>query len=283
MEASKTQYTCPMHPEVVKDAPGKCSKCGMELVPMKMQDEMYQHQHNHHYSASHSRQEEHHAIHTNHEEHEVHGGFNKHAGHHTQDFLKRFWVCLAITVPILLLSHMVQTWLGVQWRFTGDQYVLLALSSFVYVYGGMPFLKGLVNEIKAKAIGMMTLVAIAITVSYIYSSAVVFGLKGMDFFWELVTLIDIMLLGHWLEMRSQMAASKALESLVALLPSTVHVKRNGEFVDVSLKDLNKEDIVLVKPGEKIPADGIAIDGNSYVNESMLTGESVPVKSKRQTS
>ncbi|MBL7696991.1 MAG: copper-translocating P-type ATPase [Chitinophagaceae bacterium] len=212
--------------------------------------------------------------------HEEHAAFDKHAGHHTHDFLKRFWVCLVITVPILFLSHMIQTWLGFTFRFRGDQYVLLLLSTFVYIYGGMPFLKGMVDEIRANAIGMMTLVAIAITVAYIYSAAVVFGLTGMDFFWELATLIDIMLLGHWLEMRSQTAASKALESLVALLPSIVHVERNGVVADINLKDLHNGDIVLIKPGEKIPADGIVLDGTSYVNESMLTGESVPVKIQR---
>lgn len=283
MEHQSASYTCPMHPEVIRDAPGKCPKCGMDLVPVKRQDETHEHQHNHehHNQTAHSTAvQEHHAMHMGHEGHEAHNGFDKHAGHHTHDFLKRFWVCLAITVPILLLSPMIQTWLGFQWRFSGDQYVLLALSSFIYVYGGMPFLKGMLSEIKANAIGMMTLVAIAITVAYIYSAAVVFGLKGMDFFWELATLIDIMLLGHWLEMRSEMVASKALESLVALLPSTVHVERNGELVDISLKELHNGDMALIKPGEKIPADGIVVEGNSYVNESMLTGESVPVKKQK---
>lgn len=283
MEHQSASYTCPMHPEVIRDAPGKCPKCGMSLAPVKRQDEIHEHQHNqdqHNYTAHSTAVQQHSAMHMGHEGHEAHDGFDKHAGHHTHDFLKRFWVCLAITVPILLLSPMIQTWLGFQWRFSGDQYVLLALSSLIYVYGGMPFLKGMVNEIKANAIGMMTLVAIAITVAYIYSAAVVFGLKGMDFFWELATLIDIMLLGHWLEMRSEMAASKALESLVALLPSTVHVERNGELVDISLKELHNGDMALIKPGEKIPADGIVVEGNSYVNESMLTGESVPVKKQK---
>jgi Cu2+-exporting ATPase len=175
---------------------------------------------------------------------------------------------------------MVQGWLGFELKFSGDQYVLLLLSSFVYVYGGMPFLKGMVTEIKNKVIGMMTLVAIAITVAYVYSTAVVFGLKGMDFFWELAALIDIMLLGHWLEMRSQMAASRALESLVALLPSIVHVVRNGEVVHINLKELRNGDVCSIKPGEKIPADGIVAEGSSYVNESMLTGESVPVRKQK---
>jgi len=126
--------------------------------------------------------------------HEGHASHDKHAGHHTADFLKRFWVCLLITIPVLLLSHMIQQWFGFELTFTGDKYVLLLLSVFIYVYGGMPFLKGMVSEVRDKAIGMMTLVAVAITVAFVYSVAVVFGLKGMDFFWELATLIDIMLL-----------------------------------------------------------------------------------------
>lgn len=207
-------------------------------------------------------------------------GHDKHAGHHTANFLKRFWICLVLTIPILALSHMIQQWLGFDLRFPGDRYVLLALSSIVYFYGGWPFLDGFVKEMKRKAPGMMTLVAVAITVAYLYSVAVVFGLEGMDFFWELATLIDIMLLGHWLEMKSETAASKALESLVALMPSTVHIEKNGEVTDISLKELKKDDVAIIKPGEKIPADGIIVDGSSSINESMLTGESVPLKKSR---
>lgn len=209
--------------------------------------------------------------------HHDHGGHNEHAGHHTADFLKRFWICLVITIPVLLLSHMIQQWAGFKLSFTGDKYVLLALSSFIFIYGGSPFLTGLVREFKHRVPGMMTLVAVAITTAYVYSTAVVLGLSGMDFFWELATLIDIMLLGHWLEMRSQMAASRALESLVALLPSVVHIERNHIVTDIPLKDLQNNDVIIVKPGEKIPADGLIIEGSSYVNESMLTGESVPVQ------
>lgn len=222
-----------------------------------------------------------HDVHAGHDTDDAHAGHNKHAGHHTEDFLKRFWICLAITVPVLLLSHMIQQWFGFELKFAGDKYVLLILSSIIYFYGGMPFLKGMVREIKDKAIGMMTLVALAITVAFVYSVAVVFGLKGMDFFWELATLIDIMLLGHWLEMRSEMAASKALQSLVALLPSTVLVERNGAIAEVPLRDLQNNDIVLIKPGEKIAADGVVLEGSSFVNESMLTGESKPVKKEKE--
>jgi Cu2+-exporting ATPase len=218
--------------------------------------------------------------------HQQHAGqahaHDKHAGHHTQDFLRRFWMCLILTVPVLLLSEMIQHWFGFHISFPGDKYVLLLLGTIIYVYGGMPFLKGMVSETRDKAIGMMTLVALAITVAFIYSTAVVFGLRGMDFFWELATLIDIMLLGHWLEMRSTMAASKALESLIALLPSKVHVEKENGVVDIELKDLKNGDVALIKPGEKIPADGLVIEGSSYVNESMLTGESLPVKKEKET-
>ncbi|WP_342084884.1 heavy metal translocating P-type ATPase [Dyadobacter sp. OTU695] len=209
-----------------------------------------------------------------------HSGHDKHAGHHTEDFLKRFWICAALTVPVLLLSHMIQQMAGFDFAFAGDKYALLILSSAIYIYGGWPFLAGLAGEVKDKNLGMMTLVAVAITTAYVYSVAVVFGLEGMDFFWELATLIDIMLLGHWLEMKSQMAASRALESLVELLPSVVHVERDNQVTDIALKELRSGDILLVKPGEKIPADGTILEGSSYVNESMLTGESVPVQKKK---
>lgn len=220
-------------------------------------------------------------AHEHHKETMQHAGHDKHAGHHTGDFLKRFWICIVLTVPVLALSHMIQQWIGVDFSFTGDSYLLLLLGSIIYFYGGMPFFKGMVSEIKDGAIGMMTLVAIAISVAFFYSVAVVFGLKGMDFFWELATLIDIMLLGHWIEMRSTMAASNALQSLVALLPSTVHVERNGIVTDVDVKELKTDDVAVIKPGEKIPADGVVTEGSSYVNESVLTGESVPVKKENE--
>lgn len=247
-------------------------------------------EHSHHHSAPENQPKAHlynsaekkQNGHNTHEKHNGHGGHDKHAGHHTHDFLKRFWISMVITVPILLLSPMIQEWLGFKIAFAGDKYVLLMLSSIIYFYGGMPFLKGLVNEIRHSAIGMMTLVALAITVAFVYSAAVVFGLKGMDFFWELATLIDIMLLGHWLEMRSEMAASKALQSLVALLPATVHVDRNGTITELPLQELQNNDIVLIKPGEKIAADGIVLEGSSFVNESMLTGESNPVKKEKES-
>lgn len=264
-----------MHPQVMKDEPGKCTLCGMDLVPMGgAKKEAHSHlEHHHHDHKEHSAHSEKHSQHTE-------NSYDKHEGHHTNDFLKRFWLSIIITVPILLLSHMIQEWLGFSLKFPGDKYVLLALGTIIYIYGGMPFLKGMLGEIKAKAIGMMTLVAIAITVAYVYSVAVALGLKGMDFFWELATLIVIMLLGHWLEMCSTMAASKALQSLVALLPNDVTVERNGEAIKIKLEALKNGETIIIKPGEKIPADGTIADGVSYVNESMLTGESVPVKKEK---
>lgn len=265
-----------MHLQVIKDEPGKCPLCGMDLVPMGGSKKETHSHHGHHQHHDHKK----HSHHSENHSHHSHSGYDKHEGHHTHDFLKRFWVSLIITVPILLLSEMIQHWFGFTIAFPGDKYVLLTLGTIIYIYGGMPFLKGMVGEIKAKAIGMMTLVAIAITVAYVYSVAVALGLKGMDFFWELATLIVIMLLGHWLEMRSTMAASKALQSLVALLPNDVTVERNGEAIKIKLEDLKNGETIIIKPGEKIPADGTIVDGVSYVNESMLTGESVPVKKEK---
>jgi Cu2+-exporting ATPase len=197
-----------------------------------------------------------------------------------EDFKKRFWISLVLTVPILALSHMIQQLLGFELTFFGDQYVLFGLSTIVFFYGGWPFLKGLWDELKDKNPGMMTLIAVAITVAYVYSSAVVFGLEGMDFFWELVTLIVIMLLGHWIEMKSVMGASRALELLVQMMPSEAHLVHGDQIKDIKVDVLKKEDIILIKANEKIPADGTVVDGESHLDESMLTGESKPVKKSK---
>jgi Cu2+-exporting ATPase len=196
------------------------------------------------------------------------------------DFKKRFYVVLGLTIPIMLLSTMIQRFMGVSWQFAGSSYILFALSSVVFIYGGWPFLTGLVGEVKAKNPGMMFLIGFAITVAYIYSVAIVFGLKGMDFFWELTTLILIMLLGHWIEMESVAGASKELELLVQLMPAEAHMVMPDMVHDVKTDTLKENDIILVKPGEKVAADGIILDGESYLNESMLTGESKPVQKVR---
>lgn len=194
-----------------------------------------------------------------------------------EDFKKRFWISTIITIPILFFSPMIQGFFGYDILLPGNPYILFALSSFIYFWGGWPFLKGFYKEIKSKGPGMMTLISMAISVAYFYSSATVFGLDGEDFFWELSTLIVIMLLGHWLEMKSVLGASKALQLLVSMLPSEAHLVKGETIEDVKLEDLLKDDLILIKPGEKVPADGIISEGSSYLNESMLTGESKPVK------
>jgi Cu2+-exporting ATPase len=194
-------------------------------------------------------------------------------------FQQRFWVSLGLTVPVVLLSPMIQHALGLgdRLRFAGDQYVVFALASAVYFYGGWPFLSGLVSELKRRQPGMMTLVALAITTAYLYSTLVVLGLSGQGFFWELATLVDIMLLGHWIEMRSVMGASGALEALVRLLPAEAHRRRpDGSMEDVPVSALAPHDRMVVKPGEKVPTDGTVIEGRSTINQSLLTGESRPV-------
>lgn len=214
-----------------------------------------------------------------HKSHNPHMGMSEH-DHHTMmvgDFKKRFYVVLVLTIPIMLLSTIIQHFMGVIWQFTGSSYILFALSSVVFIYGGWPFLTGLASEVKAKNPGMMFLIGFAISVAYSYSVAIVFGLKGMDFFWELATLILIMLLGHWIEMRSVMGASNELELLVQLMPADAHMVMKDVIHDVKTDTLKENDIILVRPGEKVAADGTILEGESYVNESMLTGESKPVQ------
>jgi Cu2+-exporting ATPase len=218
----------------------------------------------------------------NHTEQSGHADHADHHAHMAADFRKRFWISLALTLPILVLSPLLQKLVGLREaiHFSGDVYVLFAFSSAVFWYGGWPFLKGMFKEIKSRQPGMMTLVAVAIATAYLYSSAVVFGLTGKMFFWELATLVDIMLLGHWIEMKSVMGASKALEALAQLMPSDAHkLMPDGSVKDVPLGELAVGDKVLIKPGEKIPADGEIVEGESSVNESMLTGESTPVSKK----
>ena len=245
MEHQRQQFTCPMHPQIIREEPGNCPLCGMTLVAVKKPE-------------------------------------GKHEGHimHTsmiEDFKKRFYVVLILTIPIMLLSEMIQHWLNLHISFPGSRYILFTLSTVVFFYGGWPFLKGLADEVKAKNPGMMFLIGFAITVAYIYSVAIVFGLQGMDFFWELTTLILIMLLGHWIEMKSVAGASKELELLVQLMPSDAHLVLKDKVHDVKTDTLKEGDLILVKPGEKVAADGIISDGESYLNESMLTGESKPVQ------
>lgn len=224
-------------------------------------------------------------VHTDHKhkEHEGHGsghGHHGHGGHEdmVEDFKKRFFISLILTLPVLAISPMIQHFLGVDWRFDNDMYVLFALSTIVFFYGGWPFLTGGIAELKDKNPGMMTLIALAITIAYSYSTFVVFGWDGNQLYWELATLVVIMLLGHWIEMRSIMGASNALEQLVKLMPNEAHRLNDDKQVeDVPLSEIRNKDWVLVKPGEKIPVDGVIVEGRSAIDESMLTGESIPVE------
>ncbi|HDS46399.1 MAG TPA: hypothetical protein ENN68_10075 [Methanomicrobia archaeon] len=219
-----------------------------------------------------------------HDEHAVRAGPLKgHDGNHHQkmmaDYRKRFFVSIIVTIPILLLSPLIQAVFGVEEviSFPGELHVLLLLSSVLHLYGGYPFLKGIITELQDRQPGMMTLIAVAITVAYLYSAAVVLALPGKIFFWELATLIDVMLLGHWIEMRSVMGASQALEELVKLMPSQAHRIVGGDQTeDVPVEELKVGDNVLIKPGEKVPVDGEILEGESSLDESMLTGESIPV-------
>jgi len=211
-----------------------------------------------------------------------HGGHD-HGSHHehmVEDFRRRFWISLVLTIPVLVLSPTIQGWLGLEQTldFPGDLYVQLAISTVLFFYGGWPFLRGGVDEIRQANPGMMLLIALAIVVAYGYSAVVVLGLEGRVFFWELATLIDVMLLGHWIEMRSVMGASNALGELAALMPSTAHrLTESGDTEDISISELQPDDRVVVKPGEKVPADGRVVDGHTSIDQSLLTGESRPVE------
>jgi Cu2+-exporting ATPase len=200
------------------------------------------------------------------------------SGHmmHTGMFKRRFFVCLALTIPVLLLSQAIQTWLRFTITIPYQAFILLVLAALIYAYGGWPFLKGLTEELRKLQPGMMTLIATAISVAFFFSAGTVFFPIGSDFFWELATLIDVMLFGHWIEARSVLGASRALEELVKIMPAFAHVVKNGEIVDVPVSELKVGDVVLIRPGEKIPSDGLVVEGESFVNEALLTGESKPV-------
>lgn len=224
------------------------------------------------------------AAHGEHNGHSASGAQEDHAAHvdhtgHEDMFRKRFWVSLVLSIPVLLYSPMVQSWFGFTMpAFPGSQLIVPVLSIFIFFYGGSPFLKMAVPEVKTRKPGMMTLISLAISVAFIYSLGAMFLPTEASFFWELVTLIDIMLLGHWLEMRSIRQASGALNELAKLMPDTAErIQEDGSTQEIPASELKGNDLVLIRPGASIPADGIIVEGESDVNESMITGESVPVK------
>ncbi len=253
-----------MHPEIEQNLPGMCTECGMQLVPGGKKHMAHDHGGHHDHGPSGSQKG-------------GKPGFDKHAGHNVNVFARKFWVSLVLTVPVLLYSELPQQFFG--WSappFPGSQYMELVLGSLVFFYGGWVFLAGAWREIRGKLPGMMTLIAIAVTAAYLFSAYAVFAGVGHTLFWELTTLIDIMLLGHWIEMRSVKGAQGALRELSKLLPDTVEIVDGRTTHTIPLENLKVGDVVLVRPGGKIPADGKVVEGKSDVNESMITGESKPV-------
>jgi Cu2+-exporting ATPase len=204
---------------------------------------------------------------------------HKHHIHHIEEFKKRLLISIILTIPILILSEMIQTLFNFSFIIPFQKYILFFLSLIIYIYGGLPFINGLFQELKNRQPGMMTLIGTAISFAFFYSAGTVFFIIGKDFFWELATLIDVMLLGHWIEAKSVLGASRALEELVKIMPTFAHLLKNNEIIDIPISNLKKGDIVLVRPGEKIPSDGIVIEGESFVNEALLTGESKPIHKK----
>jgi Cu2+-exporting ATPase len=241
-------YTCPMHPEVTSDKPGMCPKCHMALEKTK-------HQENH--SETH----------------------DKHTGHNPNMFKKKFWLSFALTIPVLLYSHTIMELLNFTMpAFPGSEWLPPILGLVIFFYGGLVFLKSAKAELAARMPGMMTLISMAITVAFGYSLAVSLKLiDGMDFWWELATLVTIMLLGHWLEMASVMSAQGALQELAKLLPDEAELITKHGNKTVPVSDLKVGDQILIRPGANVPIDGQVVKGESDVNESMLTGESKPVK------
>lgn len=230
-----TMYTCPMDPDIIKNDPGKCPKCGMNLVTMEMGE---------------------------HKKHEDHKGAE-------QDFKKRFF----ITLPFVL------TTIGMNILFPGKELIMFLLGSFIFFFGGLPFFKASKGEISSLNFGMMTLVALAITVGYTFSVAATFLFPSESLYWEISTLISVFLLGHWLELRAVRGATGALAELAKLIPPTAHLLKDSDVVDIQTADIKIENKLLVKPGEKIPIDGIIVKGESSINESMVTGESRPISKK----
>jgi Cu2+-exporting ATPase len=221
-----------------------------------------------------------HAEHHEHASHESHEAHDRHAGHSVAMFRNRFWVSLALTVPILALGHMLPRLFGYEpLHVPGASWIVAALGIAVFAYGGWPFLQGAARELKDRLPGMMTLIALAICVAFLFSAAVTLGFPGMPLWEELATLVAIMLLGHWLEMRSIRQAQGALGELAKLLPDHAARLHGEQIEEVAVSALRDGDLVLVRPGARVPADGVVRAGESSVDESMLTGESAPVKKR----
>ena len=224
-----------------------------------------------------------HGGHDKHAGHDEHAGHDKHAGHSVAMFRDRFWISLALTIPTLVWGHMLQSALGYTApHFPGAMYLPAVLGTAVFLYGGTPFLRGAIGELKARMPGMMTLIALAIAVAFVFSAAVTLGYPGMPLWEELATLVVIMLLGHWIEMRSISQAQGAVKELAKLLPSTAVRLVGDRTEEVTIDQLRDGDVVLIRPGAGVPADGVVRQGTSTVNESMITGESQPVEKHEES-
>ncbi len=263
MRQTKPQYTCSMHPEVVSDQPCSCPKCGMTLI--LKENETPADDDSEHHAGHHPKQAIDHSAH------------NKHAGHSLKMFWNRFWICLLLTVPVVLYSDITPHLF--KWSppaFPVSTYLPLLFGSIVFFYGGWIFVKGAWGELRARQPGMMALISLAIVTAYLYSVyATLAGQEGA-LYWELTTLITVMLLGHWLEMRAVQSTEKALSELSKLLPDKAEVVRAGKTQEITLAELRIGDIMIILPGGRIPADGLVVEGKSEVDESLVTGESKPV-------
>lgn len=207
-------------------------------------------------------------------------GHDKHAGHSVSMFRDKFWVSLLLTIPTVIWSPMVQEWLSFSApEFPGSRYIPALFGTILFFYGGLVFLRGALQEIRNRLPGMMTLISLAITVAFAFSVAVTLGVPGMDLWWELATLITIMILGHWIEMRSISQAQGALKELAKLVPDIAERVIGDKTEKIEVAHLKVDDIILVRPGASIPADGIVTEGSSSLNEAMITGESRPVDKK----
>ena len=248
-----------MHPEVKQDKPGSCPKCGMDLVEVEEKGTE---------NSEHKRND---------------ASAMDHTEHHrrmAEDFKRRFFIAVPLTVIVLILSPKIQEWFGFSLDFPLRNFALFALGSVIALFGGWPFYTAAKDELRARNWGMMTLVSLAVTSGYLFSVAATFVFPGESLWWEISTLVLAFLFGHWMEMRAVLGTGNALKELAKLIPPTAHKLEGKEIKDVKTEELVKGDLVLVKPGEKIPVDGIIVDGSSYVDESMLTGESMPVSKKK---
>jgi len=258
----KQSYICPMHPDVRTDKPGSCPKCGMNLIEVKTQNLK--------------------GKSGEHEGHKMEGVTTDHTEHHrkmAEDFKKRFLIVLPLTIIVLILSPKIQEWFGFTVSMPANGFLLFSLGSAIALYGGLPFFQAAKQELRSKNYGMMTLVSLAVLSGYFFSVAATFLFPGESLWWEISTLVLAFLFGHWMEMRAVIGTGNALKELAKLIPATAHQLVNKEVKEVKTENLVKGDLVLVKPGEKVPVDGEVVDGESSVNEGMITGESRPVEKK----